>query len=288
MVDSPTIMLPSTLWGVHLSDGFLSVILVDMCNTSKNICIKKCILLRENEQSNLLIEIFFDDICLDIPYINCNILNVNDLNLLINDVDKVQFCGNYTKMNAGSSCKIFGLNFTDICENCISNVHGVVQENNVIAKSSSAQKTQEECSDMENLYTCTKCSEKFISLNAIKCHAYVFHNGSLHYTSDTTSTLNDDKSTLPLKSEDSTRKPSACTLCGNTFIERADLKKHELLHVYGNTQHQFQCTVCKKTFDLLDTIMKHYKKLHPAVAYIKCLLCSKCFASGQQLRVHSR
>lgn len=257
-----------------------------MCKTSHIISIKKCILLRGNEKSDFLIEIFFNGNFVVIPYINYNILNVNDLNLLINCVDKIQFCRNYSKTDV-NNCKIFGINFTDICENCY-NLYGVADKTDTTLKSDT-EKNEKECSEAENSYTCTKCFEKCPTLNAIKCHAYVFHHGSLHYISDTTnSTLNDDKSTLPLKSEDSVQKKLVCMLCGNTYKERTELKNHELLHVYGNTRHQFQCSVCKKSFDLLDTMMKHYKKVHPVVAYIKCLLCSKCFVTGQQLRVHSR
>lgn len=290
LTDLPKINLPSTLWGIHFNDDVISILLVEMCNTSSKIAIKKCLLLRENKNFNIEIKIFFDSILLDISYINYNILNINDLNLLINQVAKVQFCRNYLKSNVGDNCKIFGLNFTDVCENCSNHLYSIIQEEATILQSRNAKKSEKSHPGIGNSYTCTKCLENCTSLSAIKCHAYVFHNGSLPYKSETNNSAinDDDKSTLPLKNENSAKKKLECTLCGSTFIDRVDLKNHELLHLYGSTQHQFQCSVCKKSCDLLDTIIKHYKKFHPAVAYIKCLLCSKCFTGGQQLRVHSR
>lgn len=282
--DVQKIQLPSPSWGVHINDDFISILLVVMCNQS--IRVKKSILITENENKCFCVQIFFNGVLVDIPYVKYSISDIYQLNLLIKEIDKVQFCRNHL---IKGNCKLFGTNYTDICENCNLNLHNLSRDNGICGNMqyTSIKHPEENFSDKENSYICTKCFEMCPTIEAMKCHAYVFHNDSLHYVSDTTSTMNDDKSTLPIKSENSRHENFSCILCQNTFKEQIDLRTHEMQHIDG-TQEHFQCTICKENFGMLDSVVKHYKKHHPAAAYIKCLFCSKCFASGQQLRVHSR
>lgn len=202
--------------------------------------------------------------------LNLNISSIDDISSLLNKIDELRICKYYDKSRL--SCAILAENNSDMCECCSRHPRDLLR----LFADSSFDRLQE----ANVQYICNKCHTVCPNLDAIHCHAYVFHDGILNYSINNLG--------LGFEQNQANEVNFTCEICQAKLRNLELLKEHEMLHVYGNARFKLQCTICRRSFGTMKLILKHYKKMHPGMKFIKCQICSKSFATGQQLRVHLR
>lgn len=249
------ILVPSKNWGTHISNG--NLVLLSIKPTSNNSLVElfKCIVLSENTEQQLQVNTSILQVPVKVSYLNYDIKEVSDLQSFINDFEKVQLCKYFLTVQ-NKTCETIGKNFSDICSNC----EAEVQCN----RDNSLNETLK----------CSECSELFSSLDAIKCHSYVFHGNHLKYT----------VCTEEVQKTVTEESGYVCRICGNRCDSSKELTIHEVTHFNGS----FKCVVCHESFNCMQRLITHTKKYHPNVPFIKCHLCNKKFVAARYLRVHLR
>ncbi|XP_066938969.1 gastrula zinc finger protein XlCGF57.1-like [Macrobrachium rosenbergii] len=76
-------------------------------------------------------------------------------------------------------------------------------------------------------------------------------------------------------------RPYSCSVCGKTFRQISNCKRHEILH----TGIKFECTICLAKFSDKTTLQKH-KRFHTGVGLLTCSYCQKKFVQKGALRKH--
>ena len=72
-----------------------------------------------------------------------------------------------------------------------------------------------------------------------------------------------------------------CTPLANRSIENIEWKK-----VKPDEDGRFNCLVCSKTYSRIDTVKKHYNKVHVMGDKFTCEVCEKCFSDENCMKKH--
>lgn len=255
--------LPSKSWGAHICGEKLALLSVKSTSYDSSVELFKSVVLYENEEQHLQVNTTIQQISVKVPYLNYDIRDIIHLQAFVNDFEKVQFCKYFIIIKDGA-CETVGKDFSDICSNC-ETAHIGVEINPQCNKESSSSDT----------FECRKCPEKFSSLEAMKCHSYVFHDNQLIYTVPS----------KELEKQPPNEQPDyMCKICGSRWDSSKELLDHEVTHFSGSSR----CIVCQERFNCVQRLVTHTKKYHPNVPFINCHLCSKKFVAARYLRVHLR
>lgn len=254
-------MLPSKSWGTHISGEKLALLSIKSTPYDGSVELFKSVILYENEEQHLQVNTSILQVPVKVPYLNYDIRDIAHLQAFINEFEKVQFCKYFITVQSGT-CETVGKDFSDVCANC--EAAHIIEIN---------LQCNEENNSAHTLH-CSTCPETFSSLEAMKCHAYVFHDNQLKYTVHSKEV---EKAAI--------EEPDyMCKICGNKWNSSKELLDHELTHFNGS----FRCVVCHEKFNCLQRLVTHTKKYHPNVPFINCHLCNKKFAASRYLRVHLR
>ena len=79
--------------------------------------------------------------------------------------------------------------------------------------------------------------------------------------------------------------------CDRAFVQRSDLKKHEVVHLGPARAKPFRCLAegCTEAFAGKGNLTQH-ARIHDTTTWYKCPHegCTKSFARKSQLRAHSQ
>ena len=82
-------------------------------------------------------------------------------------------------------------------------------------------------------------------------------------------------------------KPYQCSKCPMAFSSRGNFTKHfKVIHEKPKTR-EFECSICRKTFETLGTLKCHEKR-HSDDRSKKCLTCGIGFVTPGELKIHQR
>src|SRR5437879_2123143 len=73
--------------------------------------------------------------------------------------------------------------------------------------------------------------------------------------------------------------------CRLTFASSRGLLKHSLRHESGEYVSHFECTICTKTFNQVNTLKKH-NDIHSGNTPFGCYLCHRRFGDAWRLSCH--
>ena len=78
-------------------------------------------------------------------------------------------------------------------------------------------------------------------------------------------------------------KPYRCGDCGRSFPVYASYQRHRVTH---SDARPFRCVLCSKAFRLRETLKKHARDAHAAVARYACAVCGARYRHPYDLRNH--
>uniref|UniRef100_UPI0035901392 zinc finger and SCAN domain-containing protein 20-like n=1 Tax=Myxine glutinosa TaxID=7769 RepID=UPI0035901392 len=130
------------------------------------------------------------------------------------------------------------------------------------------------------LLSCSKCSQIFLTENALQLHMEGRHNGrrSHHYSIRAQSHLGSRLRNHTMK------KSHKCPVCGKCFTEKSRVRLHMKSHM---EKRPHECSVCGKTF-IQSSHVKSHMRMHTGERPYKCTICGKAFAEKYALKIHMR
>ncbi|KAM4029915.1 uncharacterized protein ACNLHF_022161 [Anomaloglossus baeobatrachus] len=79
-------------------------------------------------------------------------------------------------------------------------------------------------------------------------------------------------------------KPFSCSQCGNCFIHKSHLTRHQKIHT---GEKPFSCSKCVKCFTRKSNLVAH-QKTHTGEKPFSCSACGKCFTGKSNLVAHQK
>ena len=79
-------------------------------------------------------------------------------------------------------------------------------------------------------------------------------------------------------------KPHLCTICGESFNSKQDLRYHVAMH---KGESKFVCKYCQRPF-LKSIQLKNHERTHTGERPFKCQECGKCFVQKIHLKTHMK
>ncbi|XP_075188473.1 uncharacterized protein LOC142268470 [Anomaloglossus baeobatrachus] len=80
------------------------------------------------------------------------------------------------------------------------------------------------------------------------------------------------------------QKPFSCSQCGNCFIKKSHLTRHQKIHT---GEKPFSCSECGKCFTRKSNLVAH-QKTHTGEKPFSCSECGKCFTGKSNLVAHQK
>uniref|UniRef100_UPI00358FF870 zinc finger protein 239-like isoform X2 n=1 Tax=Myxine glutinosa TaxID=7769 RepID=UPI00358FF870 len=114
-----------------------------------------------------------------------------------------------------------------------------------------------EPSDPASIYSCSRCTQLFLTQDALLLHMERLHRRGRLYK---------------------------CSVCGRTFSELRMLQKHMAVHK-GALPHK--CPICRKGFARVSNMQLHMK-VHFGEKPNKCFVCGNVFHNVYALQIHMR
>uniref|UniRef100_A0A8C4RAF0 C2H2-type domain-containing protein n=1 Tax=Eptatretus burgeri TaxID=7764 RepID=A0A8C4RAF0_EPTBU len=130
------------------------------------------------------------------------------------------------------------------------------------------------------LFSCSKCSQMFLTESALELHMEGRHNGRrLHHHS-----IRAQSHLVSRLRNHMVKKSHKCPICGKGFSEKSRVRLHMKSHM---EKRPHECLVCGKTF-IQSSHVKSHMRMHTGERPYKCTICSKAFAEKYALKIHMR
>jgi len=138
-------------------------------------------------------------------------------------------------------------------------------------------------------FECTLCIKRFRDKDSLIRHVKVMHRDDEPVSSsEVLKVLNDLSSEKVLNDHKRVHigHKYKCTVCGNEYVRKNALARHELTHT---GLKPYVCSYCGKQFNY-DTNLKRHIKSHIGEKPFRCIwyLCTKSFIEKRQLDIHTR
>ena len=163
----------------------------------------------------------------------------------------------------------------------------------------------------ERPYGCDVCGESFRSQPALSMHRRT-HNPDPFKCRECSAEFLDPASYKVHMNDHAGVKPHLCSVCGDAFAQRYQLKQHMVRHgrkqfvcehcgsaFYTSFQHKvhvmrhlgikpFTCELCDKSFVRKGKLKQHHISVHLRTKPYKCNLCDKAYSDTSRLNEHVR
>lgn len=292
------IILPSTLWAVHIDPRFqfIAVIHIQLKSFLK-LDINKGILITIDKANDTINASFFiHNEIVYLPELNSTIRSINELSHVIYLLHNLKLCANVdNNIEYSQCCKYIEFGKYDIfCQSCMC-ANKKEKDNTILWKdfdSYSNSLSPEDattnniiednlcCPEVENKPTATEKSSNYNHHDITNLQ----NNSPLQATVIEWQEDCDDLSitdSQKTKSK-SNRRCFSCKQCDRTFLTKCHLQEH--LHSHNN-EKPFLCEICNKTSSRRSVHQRHVLT-HSKTKRNLCNVCGKTYCQGYRMKDH--
>lgn len=157
----------------------------------------------------------------------------------------------------------------DQCNKCYKDKHGLGWH----------KKVQHEPSRLK--FTCELCGKTYPFDSLLTQHINLTHAAEKQTVCDICG-KNVSKTYLPMHRRTHGEKQYSCDVCEKTFLEKAYLKRHKMVHT---GEKPYVCSVCGNSFRQHSTLTIHMRT-HTGDRPYKCVLCENAYKTHHNLKKH--
>lgn len=157
----------------------------------------------------------------------------------------------------------------DQCNKCYKDKHGLGWH----------KKVQHDPSRLK--YTCELCGKTYPFDSLLTQHINLTHATEKQSVCDICG-KNVSKTYLPMHRRTHGEKQYSCDICEKTFLEKAYLKRHKMVHT---GEKPYVCSVCGNSFRQHSTLTIHMRT-HTGDRPYKCVLCENAYKTHHNLKKH--
>lgn len=130
------------------------------------------------------------------------------------------------------------------CRNNVRQQHSTsIDDGSAVAESN---KKENQIHDVEKLYKCANCSEKFRTKSALRKHFDKHKRVTLHTCNVCDKEFPTSYGVKSHKKDHSKQTPFKCEQCGRGFKQKSNLKAHIIRH--ATREKTLKCTECNRAF----------------------------------------
>ncbi|KAK5649263.1 hypothetical protein RI129_000292 [Pyrocoelia pectoralis] len=289
----PLLILPSTLWNVHVDPHYhYAIILHVQMKSLFKLSIDRGILLTLNTVKKTIDTTFFiQNEVLSIPKLNNDIKVISDLSHIIYAMHNIKICPNADEQMKLSNCnKYIDLDsYDDYCTGCKVYTEEHTQPSSFSDLYCIESPAQNEAlaivdaAEQKNFYTCEKCKSNFFIETEFREHLES-HMPKKFMCKICNKISAKESSHLKHLRTHSSEKQNLCNVCGKVFCQEYRMKEHLLSH---SLVRPFECSTCHKSFRKSYNLKLH-EKTHSGIRSYICSMCGKTYTTQSNLKTHIR